>query len=86
MLTNHCQPTNQQLTKFSESSFQPYHDHDDGSPLDTNPDTLDDFNADENTENMDDWLDEQQIVELTQKNPSKISEAMAVEVSLPGEW
>ena len=68
--------------KISESSFQPHHDHDDGSSLNTNPDTLDDFNADRNAENMDDWLDEQQIVELTQKNPSKISEAMAVEVSL----
>ena len=72
----------QQLTKFSESSFQPHRNHDDESPLDTNPDTLNNFNADKNAENMDDWLDEQQIIELTQKNLSKISEAMAVEISL----
>ena len=68
--------------KISESSFQPHHNHDDGSPLNTNSDTLDDFNADRNAENMNDWLDKQQIVELTQKNPSKISKAMAVEVRL----
>ena len=55
--------------KISESSFQPHHDHD-GSPLNTNPDTLNDFNADRNAENMDDWLNEQQIIKLTQKNPS----------------
>ena len=51
------QQINSQLTKFSELSFQPHRNHDDGSPLDTNPDTLDDFNADKNAENMDDWLD-----------------------------
>ena len=70
-----------QLTNFSASSLQPCHDYDD-SPLDTNPDTLDDFNVNENAENLDDWFGDQPTVELTQKNPSKFSEGMAIEVSL----
>jgi|SRR6267142_416238 len=38
-----------QLTNFSASSLQPCHNYDD-SPLATNPDTLDDFNVNENAE------------------------------------
>ena len=46
---------------------------------------LDDFNinVDGNIKSADDWFGDQRIVELSQKNPSKISEAMAIEVSSP---
>jgi hypothetical protein len=70
-----------QLTRLAASSLQPRHDHDDESPLDANPDTLDDFNVNENAKSMDDWFGDQQTVELTQKNPSKFSVAVAIEVS-----
>ena len=67
-----------QLTKFSASHFQPYHD-DLGLP-DADP-LLDDFNVDDNAENVDEWVSDLHIVNLSQKHPSKISEAMAVEVN-----
>jgi hypothetical protein len=70
------------LTKFSASSLQPCYDNDDESPLDTNPNALDDFNVNENAESMDDWFAVQPTPELTQKSKSKFSEAVAIEVSL----
>jgi hypothetical protein len=70
------------LTKFSVLSLQPRHDNDDESPLDANPNTLDDFNVNENAKSMDDWFGVQPTPELTQKSTSKISEAVAIEVSL----
>jgi hypothetical protein len=66
------------LTFFSASSFQPYHD--DSCFPDPDPLTLDDFNVDGNAENSDEWVSDLQIV--SQKNSSKFSEAMAMEVSL----
>ena len=42
---------------------------------------LDDFNVGNNAENVDDWVSDEHIVELSRKNPSKISEAMAIEVN-----
>jgi len=44
---------------------------------------LDDFNVDGNIESADDWFGDEPIVELSQKNPSKISKAMTIEVSSP---
>ena len=43
---------------------------------------LDDFNVNENAENMDEWVSDLHMVELSQKCPSKISEAMLIEVNL----
>jgi len=48
------------------------------SHLAVDPHTLDDFNVDGNVESAEDWF-----LELSQKNPSKISEAMTIEVSSP---
>ena len=42
---------------------------------------LDDFNVGNNAENVDDWVSDEHITELSRKNPSKISEAMAIEVN-----
>ena len=42
---------------------------------------LDDFDVDTNVENVDDWISEQHIVELSCKNTSKFSEEMAIEVN-----
>ena len=58
--------------------FQPRH-HDE--LLDPDPHMLDDFNVDNDVEDVDDWVSDKHIVELSQKNTSKISEAMAIEVS-----
>ncbi len=67
----------------SASSFlQPFHNQDDESLVDPDLHTLDDFNVDGNIETADDWFSDQHIVELSQKNPTKVSEAMAIEVNL----
>lgn len=42
---------------------------------------LDDFNLDSNVEKMEDWVDDLDIVELPRKELSKVSDAMAIEVS-----
>ena len=63
---------------FSASFFQPHH-HDEF--LDPDPHMLDDFNVDNDVENVDDWVSDKRIVELSQKNTSKVSKAMAIEVS-----
>jgi hypothetical protein len=60
---------------FSASSLQADDDHVEDSLLD--PDH-DDFNVDGNTESMDDWFDP---VDLSQKNPSKITQKTMMEVS-----
>jgi hypothetical protein len=44
---------------------------------------LDDFNVDGNIESEDDWFGDQYNVQLSQKNPSKVSKAMTIEVSSP---
>ena len=64
-------------------SFQPHARgprHDDQSLLDSDLHMLDDFD-DSHVENVDDWVNDQHIVKLAQKDPSKISKAMALEVS-----
>ena len=61
---------------FSASSFQPYHN--DFFP-DPDPLMLDDFNVDGNAENSEEWVSDLPIV--SQNNPSKILEAMAMEVN-----
>jgi hypothetical protein len=60
----------------SASFFQRYRD--DQSVPDLDPDFLDGFDIDGNGENADDW--DEQIIELSCKGPSKISEVMAIEV------
>ena len=62
---------------FSESSFQPCDD----DLSDPDPDVLNDFNVGNNAEDVDDWVSDEHIVELSHKNPSKISKAMAIEVN-----
>ena len=42
---------------------------------------LNDFNVDKTAENVDDWVSDSHIMELSQKNPSKISKVMAMEVN-----
>ena len=75
LLTNHsCLPADQ---FSSESSFQPCNN----DLSDPDPDVLDDFNVGNNAENVDDWVSDKHITELLCKNPSKISEAMAIEVN-----
>lgn len=59
------------------SAFQPCDD--DQSLPDLDPDTLDDFNVDDNVENVDDWVSDKQITELSRKNPSKLTKTMALE-------
>jgi hypothetical protein len=76
----HCLQTTVDLPAdqfFSESSFQPYDD----DLSDPDPDVVDDFNVGNNAKNVDDWVCDEHIAELSHKNPSKISEAMAIEVS-----
>ena len=69
-----------QLTcSFSASSFQPPY-YDDLCLPDPDP-LFNDFNVDGNAENVEDWVNDSEIVELSRKNPSKISKAMAMEVS-----
>ena len=43
---------------------------------------LDDFIVDSNVENVDDWVSDKHIIELSCMNPSKNSEAMATKVNL----
>jgi len=62
------------------SSVQPCHDRDDRSLPDLDPYTPDDFNV--NSEEVDDLDIDQDIVELSCKNPTKVSEAMMIEVNL----
>jgi hypothetical protein len=42
---------------------------------------LDDFDVGDNTENADDWIDEQPVIECTSKSTSKFSEAVIFEVN-----
>jgi hypothetical protein len=62
---------------FLASSFQPCDDDD--PDLDFH--MLDDFNLDSKVENMEDWVDDLDIVELPPKDVSKVSEAMVIEVN-----
>jgi hypothetical protein len=57
------------------SSFQTRHDDE------PDPDLYDEANIDNLVENVDDWIGDDQIIELTRKNPSKMAAAMAIEVS-----
>ena len=50
---------------------------------DLDPYLLDDFNLDSNAENVDDWVSDKHIIELSCKNPLKITETMAIEVNRP---
>ena len=50
--------------------------------LGLNPDTLNDFDVDGKFETADNWFSDQHIVEVSWKNLTKVSEAMAIEVSL----
>jgi hypothetical protein len=65
------------------STFQPCDDNDDQSLPDLDPYLLDDFNVDSSAENVDDWVSDKRIIELSCKNPSKITEMMAIEVNPP---
>ena len=47
-----------------------------------NPDLYDEFNIDTHVENVEDWVGDDQIMELTRGNPSKMAEALALEVKL----
>lgn len=55
--------------------------NDDQSLPDLDPDTLDDFNVDGHVENGDDWFSDEQVTEVSRKNPSKLTKAIAIEVS-----
>jgi len=64
------------LIFFPASSLQTLYD--DGP----DPDLYDDFNIDTHVENIEDWVGDDQIMELTCGNPSKMAEALALEVKL----
>ena len=49
--------------------------------LDVESHDIDDFDADRQLENVDDWVSDEYMAQLTEKHPSKVSEAMAVEVN-----
>ena len=73
-LTNHCCF---QLTNFFPAlSLQTCYDDGPDSDL------YDDFNIDTHVENVEDWVGDDQIMELTCGNPSKMAEALALEVKL----
>jgi len=61
------------------SSVQPCHDCDDRSLPNLDPYMPDDFNV--NSEEVDDLDIDQDIVELSCKNPTKVLEAMMIEVN-----
>jgi hypothetical protein len=42
---------------------------------------IDDFDADRQLKNVDDWVSDEYMAQLTEKHPSKVSKAMAVEVN-----
>jgi len=58
----------------------PYCNDDPPSDFDTL--ALDDFNIDGNAEDVGNWIGDQHIVELSQNNPAKLSEKMALKVNL----
>jgi len=62
------------------SAFQPCNNNQ--SLLDLDPDMLDDFNVDGHLENVNDWISDNQITELSRKNPSKLTKTIAIEVNL----
>jgi len=55
-----------------------YCGHDD----EPNPNLYNEFNIDSHIENVDNWVGDDQIIELTCRNPSKMAEAMAIKVKL----
>ena len=48
---------------------------------DPNPYMQDDFNVNGNADNVDKWVGDQDMIEVSYKNPSKVSAAIASEVS-----
>jgi len=52
--------------------------HDDGPE----PNLYDKFNIDSHVENVDNWIGDDQIMELTCRNPSKMAKAITIEVKL----
>jgi hypothetical protein len=52
---------------------------DDQSLCDLDPNLLDDFNVGD-IENADDWIGDKHLLEISGKNPSKLTEALALEV------
>jgi hypothetical protein len=70
-----------QLTDFFSPAsvhLQPSCD-DDQSLCDLDPNLLDDFNVGD-IENADDWIGDKHLLEISGKNPSKLTEALALEV------
>jgi len=61
---------------FPVLSVQTHHDDE------LEPDLYDKFNIDSHVENADDWVGDDQVIELTCRNPSKMAEAMAIKVML----
>ena len=61
---------------FTASSLQTHYD--DGP----NPNLYDKFNIDTYIETVEDWIGDDQIMELTHGNPSKMAEALALEIKL----
>jgi len=56
---------------------------DDDPPSDFDTLALDDFNIDGNAEDVGNWIGDQHIVELSQNDPAKLLEKMALKVNLP---
>ena len=48
---------------------------------DPDPYMQDDFNVNGNADNVDEWVGDQDIIEVSHKNPSKVSAAIASKVS-----
>ena len=48
---------------------------------DPDPYMQDDFNVNGNTDNVDEWVGDQDIIEVSHKNPLKVSAAIVSEVS-----
>jgi len=76
-LTNHCSFPS--WPKISALSFQP--SNNDVSLPDPDPYMQDDFDVNGNADNVDKWVGNQDIIEVSHKNPSKVSAAIASEVS-----
>jgi len=61
---------------FPASSVQTRHDDE------PEPNLYNKFNIDSHVENANNWVGDDQVIELTCRNPSKMAEAMAIEVML----
>ena len=72
--------TNTLTNFFPESSS---HHHDKETSLEFESHDFDDFEADRQLEEADDWVNDEYTAQLTEKHLSKVSETMAVEVNPP---